>query len=130
VEPRIGKERVYLSGIYIFMLEITGMCCKFTVCIYLSVCIYFCVALVVYKRSPAALKSFKILQLPSKSLQSYMGAFLHEPGASNQCIEDQYVIFKSKCVKQGKREPQRDGVIIFDEVKVACQLMWNSRSQA
>ena len=97
---------------------------------------YFCLALAVYSRSPAAyeaLKSFKLLQLPSKStLQAYTGAFLHEPGASEQCIADQvaqFVIFKADCVKQGKRVPQGDGVVIFDEVKVACQLMWNSRSQ-
>lgn len=29
----------------------------------------------------------------------------------------------------GKHKPQGDGVLIFDEVKVACQLIWNSRSQ-
>ena len=29
----------------------------------------------------------------------------------------------------GKHRPQGDGVLIFDEVKVACQLIWNSRSQ-
>lgn len=82
----------------------------------------------VYSRSPAAyeaLKSFKLLQLPSKStLQAYTGAFLHEPGASQQCIADQvaqFVIFKADCAKQGKHVPQGDGVIIFDEVKVACQ---------
>ena len=28
-----------------------------------------------------------------------------------------------------KREPQGDGVLIFDEVKVISRLMWNSRSQ-
>ena len=28
----------------------------------------------------------------------------------------------------GKHRPQGDGVIIFDEVKVACQLVWNSRN--
>jgi len=109
------------------MLKITGMCYKSTLCICLSACVYFYIALAVYSRSPAAyeaLKRFKILQLPSKStLQSYTGAFLHEPGASHQCIEDQvaqYVIFKSECIKQGKREPKGDGVIIFDKVKVAC----------
>ena len=31
-----------------------------------------------------------------------------------------------ECVKDGKRE---DGVLICDEVEVACQLMWNSQSQ-
>ena len=29
----------------------------------------------------------------------------------------------------GKHKPQGDGALIFDEVKVACQLIWNSRSQ-
>ena len=64
----------------------------------------FCLALAVYTRSPAAykaLKSFEIIQLPSRStLQSYTGSFLHEPGVSNQCIADQvaqYVTFKAEC---------------------------------
>ena len=43
-----------------------------------------CTALAVYVRSPAAyeaLKSFNLLQLPSKAtLQAYTGAFLDEPG--------------------------------------------------
>ena len=68
----------------------------------------FYLALAVYTRSSAAyeaLKSFEIIQLPSRStLQSYTGSFLHEPGASNQCIADQvaqYVTFKAECEKQG-----------------------------
>ena len=68
----------------------------------------FYLALAIFTRSPAAyeaLKSFKILQLPSRStLQSYTGTFLHEPGVSNQCIADQvarYVMFKAECEKQG-----------------------------
>ena len=68
----------------------------------------FYLALAIFTRSPAAyeaLKSFKILQLPSRStLQSYNGTFLHEPGVSNQCIADQvarYVMFKAECEKQG-----------------------------
>ena len=88
-----------------------------------------------FTRSPAAfeaLKSFGILQLPSRStLQSYTGTFLHEPGASSDCIGNQlanYMIYKEECRKQGKKQPQGDGVLIFDEVKVACQLMWNSRN--
>ena len=94
------------------------------------------VALAIYTRSPAAyeaLKGFDILQLPSRSLlQSYTGAFLHDPGTSKKCIDDQYaqyVLFKSECQRQGKHVPQSDGVLVFDEVKVACQLMWNSRNQ-
>ena len=64
-------------------------------------------------------------------MQAYTGAFMHEPGASSVCIADQvarYVIFVEECRKAGKQEPKADGVLIFDEVKVACQLLWNSRS--
>ena len=79
-----------------------------------------------------ALKSFGILQLPSCStLQSYTEIFLHEVGASSDCISSQlanYMIYKEECRKQGRKQPQEDGVLIFDEVKVACQLMWNSRN--
>ena len=88
-----------------------------------------------FTRSPAAfeaLKSFGILQLPSRStLQSYMGTFLHEAGASSDSISNQlanYMIYKEDYRKQGRKQPQGDGVLIFDKVKVACQLMWNSRN--
>ena len=90
-----------------------------------------------YSRSPAAyeaLKSFGILQLPSRStLQAYTGAFLHEPGANFSCIADQvarYLLFCNDLEKnEQKKIPMKDGVLIFDEVKVINQLMWNSRSQ-
>ena len=81
-------------------------------------------------RSPAAykaLESIGILKLPSKpTIQAYTGAFMHEPGASSVCIADQvaqYVIFVEECCKAGKQEPRADAVLIFDEVKVACQLL-------
>ena len=90
-------------------------------------------SIAVFTRSPAAceaLKSFGISQLPLHSkLQSYTGTFLHEAGASSDCISNQlanYMIYKD-CRKQGRKQPQGDGVI-FDEVKVVCQLMWNSRN--
>ena len=38
------------------------------------------------------------------------------------------MILKPYCIL-GKHKPQGDGVLIFDEVKVACQLVWNSRNQ-
>ena len=69
---------------------------------------FICIALAVYTRSPAAyeaLKSFGIMQLPSRStLQSYTGAFLHDPGAYNHCIDaqvSQYILFKAESEKQG-----------------------------
>ena len=41
-----------------------------------------------------AVKVFGILQLPSRStLQSFTGAFLHEPGANSDCISDQVARF-------------------------------------
>jgi len=93
------------------------------------------IVLVVYAHSPAAyraLESFGILKLPSKStMQAYTGAFMHEPGASSVCIADQvarYVTFVEESHKAGRQEPKADGVLIFDEVKVACQLLWNSQS--
>lgn len=97
---------------------------------------YYLLALAVFVRSPSAyeaLKSFSILQLPSRAtLQSYTGAFLHEPGASSQSIARQAKVYKSfqaEKVKQGQHEPKADGVLIFDEVKVVSSLLWNSRSQ-
>ena len=56
---------------------------------------------------------------------------MHEPGASSHCIAEQvaqYINFKEQCRQSGKQEPKSDGVLIFDKVKVACQLMWNSHS--
>ena len=101
-----------------------------------TICLCLCIALATFTRSPAAyeaLKGFDILQLPSRSLlQSYTGAFLHDPGTKSKCIADQvaqYVLFKDECKKLGKHTPKSDGVLVFDKVKVACQLMWNSRSQ-
>ena len=99
-------------------------------------CVFCYVALAIFTRSPAAyeaLKNFDLLQLPSRSLlQSYTGTFLHDPSTNSKCIADQvaqYVFFKVECVKHGKHLPKSDGVLVFDEVKVACQLLWNSRNQ-
>ena len=93
-------------------------------------------ALAIFTRSSAAyeaLKSFNVLQLPSRStLQSYTGAFLHSPGANGACIADQvakYLISYQQRRKEGKEESKGDDVLIFDEVKVISRLMWNSRSQ-
>lgn len=42
---------------------------------------------------------------------------------------ERFTAFKQQCVADGRKEPQGDGVLIFDEVKVISRLMWNSRSQ-
>ena len=64
-------------------------------------------------------------------MQAYNEAFTHSPGANSICIVDQvarHVAFKEECCKNGKQEPKADGALVSDKVKVACQLMWNSRS--
>lgn len=101
-----------------------------------DICLFHFLALAVYARSPAAydaLKSFKILQLPSKStLQSYTGAFLHQPGANHDSISEQVAQFLLHCHRrkqEGKKESKKAGALIFDEVKVISRLLWNSRSQ-
>ena len=103
---------------------------------YCQVILFVCAALAVFVRSPAAyeaLKSFNILQLPSRStLQSYTGAFLHEAGAAAESIAKQVQMYEAsiaKCKREGKLTPQSDGALIFDEVKVVSGLIWNSRSQ-
>lgn len=92
-------------------------------------------ALAVFSHSPAAyeaLKSFNILQLPSRAtLQSYT-AFLHEQGAGYHCISEQvsqYQQYYAKAKVDGKMESKNVGALIFDEVKVISRLLWNSRSQ-
>lgn len=79
-----------------------------------EICLFHFLALAVYARSPAAydaLKSFKILQLPSKStLQSYTGAFLHQPGANHDSISEQVAKFLLHChqrKQEGKKESKR-----------------------
>lgn len=61
-----------------------------------------------------------------------IGAFLSDPGASEEAIVRQakmYKAFKEDMLLRGKPEPKGDGILIFDEVKVVARLMWNSRSQ-
>ena len=73
------------------------------------------------------------MQLPSRAtLQSYTGAFLHQPGANNDCISEQvaqYILHCYERQKEGKAESMKAGVLIFDEVKVINRLLWNLKSQ-
>ena len=41
----------------------------------------------------------------------------------------QFVIFKADHVKQQNHVPQGDRVIIFDEIKVACQITWTQEAR-
>ncbi len=42
---------------------------------------------------------------------------------------ERFMSFKQQCLYEKKKEPNGDGVLIFDEVKVISRLIWNSRSQ-
>lgn len=60
--------------------------------------------------------------------------FLNGPGASEDSIcrqAKQYGAFKEEQLHKNPHapQPQADGVLIFDEVKVVSRLLWNSRSQ-
>ena len=92
------------------------------------------VALAIYCHSPAAykaLKDFNILSLPAKSSAIIFRSIYSCSGVSSACIADQmshYVLFKEQSKLTGKQQLRGDGGLIFDEVKVARQLMWNSRN--
>lgn len=90
-----------------------------------STCCQFPVALAIFTRSPAAfeaLRSLKILQLPSRSsLESFTSANTQRPGISCEylCKEwKAYCAHKDKLSSENQLTPLAKGVLIFDEVKV------------
>ena len=97
------------------------------------------IALAVHSRSPAAyeaLKSFKILQLPStSSLKSFKGARLHQPGINagiGMYVKEQpqnYIKYKDEVTRRGQNVPLHEGILIFDEVKVNSKVKWSSSGQ-
>ena len=97
------------------------------------------IALAIYSRSPAAyeaLKSFKILQLPSlSSLQTLKGPRFHQPGINagiSQYVKEQqqnYIKYKDELIRRGHKEPLHEGILIFDEVKVTSKVKWSSSGQ-
>jgi len=94
------------------------------------------IALAVFSRSRSAyeaLRSFKILQLPSiRSLQHFTGANNDKPGWCEDSIlsqRERYDQFCKKCEEDGKKKPVSDGILIMDEVKVISKVLWNSSSE-
>ena len=73
--------------------------------------VYIFIALAVYCRSPSAydaLKSFGIVQLPSKSLQSFTENFLHDPRANKSCIADQVTKYLLFCTQLQGDETKKE----------------------
>ena len=67
------------------------------------------------------------LVMTSQDMASLNNIYKIQEHLPNICVIDQvawYVIFKEECIKNGKQEPNNDGVLLFDEVKMACQLIW------
>lgn len=54
----------------------------------------------------------------------FLGASHEKLAQEAKCFNE----FKLQWIAEKLKMPQRDGVLIFDEVKVVCQLMWNSHS--
>ena len=93
-------------------------------------------ALAVYTRSPAAyetLKGVDILKLPNvSSLKAFTGSNLEAPGdiqkRLSQSYDDYQTLIQTK-KEQGGKLPIGEGALIFDEVKVAMKVSWNSRNE-
>ena len=88
-----------------------------------------------YTRSPTAfdaIRNLNILQLPSKtSLQAFIGHHLRDPAANDECLAMQFKLYKQhreKRVEEGCPEPTGDGILIFDEVRVQGNVVWNSKN--
>lgn len=81
-----------------------------------------------FSRSPAAyeaLKSFNYYNY--HPVRHYNHIQEYQPGASHDCIAEQvsqYLLHCEKLKTDGKKESQKVGVMIFDEVKVISRLMW------
>eukprot|EP00733_Pompholyxophrys_punicea_P001513 Pompholyxophrys_punicea_v1_NODE_786_length_1302_cov_2.549318.p1 type:complete len:275 gc:universal NODE_786_length_1302_cov_2.549318:77-901(+) len=93
------------------------------------------IALAIYYRSPAAykaLRDFDILALPSESSlkritsRNSLGAGIHESKIADQV--DAFKTMNKARVAKGLKETPAEGALIFDEVKVAVGVSWNSQS--
>ena len=99
--------------------------------------ITFRLALAIYVRSPSAyraLKGFKILNLPSKTtLQKFTRSKLDGPGEADRYLAAEmkkYDQFKENLKNEQKPVPDGYGILIFDEVKVISNTLFNSKNNA
>ncbi len=97
------------------------------------------VALAIMSRSKSAyeaLKSFKILQLPSVStLKKFVNFRLHDSGINSEIqgyVQEQsnnYKKYKEELRRKGKKMPLGEGLIIFDEVRVTSKVKWSANGE-
>ena len=94
------------------------------------------VAMAIYTRSPAAyeaLSSFHILQLPGpNTLRSYIRSTRNTEvaGECEKRLASERKKYDARILEHGEKvnPPLSKGVVIFDEVKVAAKLHWNSQN--
>ena len=89
-----------------------------------SVCFYHLHSPTFQFVSPSSLSSLLSLFLPL-SLSTWSGVPEVRMADEKQWFDE----FKLQRVSDGKPLPQGDGVLIFNEVKAVCRLMWNSWCQ-
>lgn len=74
-----------------------------------------------------------MLKLPSvSSLKAFTGSNLEGPGEIQKRLSEsyaQYQLLVEQKKAQGMKPPLGEGVLIFDEVKVAMKVSWNSRNE-
>ena len=94
-------------------------------------------ALAVYYRCSAAYRAlcqFDILKLPSVyCVQQKLREYVDEPGINHEYMSKQrarYTEFKTQVKHQGKKEPLREGILIFDEAKIIDKVIWNLKSES
>ena len=92
-------------------------------------------ALAVYVRSKSAYKalsSFQILNLPSvQSLTSFTRNKIDRPGECDTYLSEQLKKYKLMCDELRSKSspvPEGMGALIFDEVKVVSQVLFNSKN--
>ena len=90
-----------------------------------------------YTRSPAAceaLKGFNVLKLPSvSSLKAFTGSNLEAPGDIQKRLSESYTDYQAMIEQkkaQGLKTPLGEGVVIFDEVKVASNVSFQDVYQS
>ncbi len=96
-------------------------------------------ALAIMSRSKSAyeaLKSFKILQLPSvASLKKFQNFRLHKSGINSDTEDyireqsEHYQSYKKELQNKGRKVPLGEGILIFDEVRVTSKVKWSANGE-
>lgn len=74
------------------------------------------------------------MHLPSSwTVKSKLRVYVHPPGINGDYLWSQKQRYDAFCIEQvsqGAKKPLGEGTLIFDEVKIIDELVWNSRSES